>query len=307
MSQTIDISSMVSTLSPIVIFGIVQRFFYWWHDAEPEYGRDVSDYLLGRKSAPSWKSLGIGLLNRVYTVQHWSLRCLYRSAVVSVITWFLMMNLIWQLQTGHSFLDQMKFELASSNGIFTFSGLIITNIIIDYLSLAETRYIMNRASQSALPLMLWLVIDLAFSVLLVMTGMSLFLLMEAILYSPSLFSSIGELLTSLMKNSLNNMLELGRLLIFGASEDHTGTVATTATLFFTTMLTSIWLYIHAIAITAAKFSLTYPRVTKLLGTNPEKVEKEPLKFLGTYLALTAALAWIAIQVLAYFTIGKVPA
>ncbi|MEM7551096.1 MAG: hypothetical protein AAF363_15540 [Bacteroidota bacterium] len=89
--------------------------------------------------------------DKVYGSKHLSIRCFFRSTIFSTFS-VLIMYLLTRMffPFNHEWLSFERWIKSSDSSIFY---LIIINIIIDYLSLIETRYILKRSKGKSLPML----------------------------------------------------------------------------------------------------------------------------------------------------------
>ena len=119
----------------------------------------INNFNLGQVT-PKWTSHFVTVFDQVFTKYHFSFRCFLRSCVASSVI-SLIVFLIWKSQHEDIYkyyLENGTFLKAAIGGI---TGIIIFNWIPDYISLLETRYVLNfmSNSKSIVKIILLLILD----------------------------------------------------------------------------------------------------------------------------------------------------
>jgi len=139
----------------IVSLGIVGLFRQAEHAMTPESRAAVRDWLLQQdlvSQSQNWPSTFTSLFDAVFTKAHFSWTCFQRSAAVSVTS--VIVILIGLAGVGLMSVEQTWQALAGNEGSAWYNFLtfliwaMALNIIVDYLSLLETRIVLGRMSQT---------------------------------------------------------------------------------------------------------------------------------------------------------------
>jgi hypothetical protein len=283
--MTVGISSLVilGTLI-LVIKGI---FELMENTANPSAKRSAADWIksIAAKStsqtiveSPRWF---IVAFDRIFGDRHLTWRCFLRSCVASMIAVFVM-TVMWAV------LDTISWQqFLLHKGIDAFSMIFILafflNLVPDYISLLETRWIFRKVAHAGMKeLIVLLVLDVIITGGIFVCGIAIILiLISSINGDPAgvveLVDRLPEILSELILfRTVDNSPAFG---IF----------------FYSTYFTSVWLYLFISASIATKilYSLgrTGNQVLALL-----KVEEKPFNSMGLLLIglLTLAFAIYAI-------------
>lgn len=195
---------------------------------DPEKRKSLSEKLccIKNQNINSWIPDFTLVCDRFFGTKHLSWRCFYRSTVISIIT-FIILNLLYP-----------TIPFAPSENILTWVFLIsfsIINVVIDYISLLETRIILNLS----IPTLTKIIVDGILTILLVVIGITIFMVAAIrwmIYMYPDYHSNSPP-----FPDFFGLPVELFVWLI--ASPDNLFLIILT-----TSFTTSIWLWLHGLSI-----------------------------------------------------------
>ena len=156
--------------------GIATAFYVnvRWFGAHlsPEIRDTLALWLMGAAES-SWTRQFCALFDRVFGRRHFTVSCFIRSSIASILTVFALYLLFGPI---FGFL-----EVRTETGMVIWQALLIgaaVNILPDYLSLLETRWLLKQMDRvrSVAGQVVVLALDLAFSAAIIWTSITLFLL-----------------------------------------------------------------------------------------------------------------------------------
>lgn len=106
--------------------------------AHPDRKADIAFWLSGRRTQESWSRSFTALFDGLFGDRHLSFKCFFRSAIASLIA----VVLIWSLMGSAGTLGE-RFQATQTLGAVLLLGLFI-NVLADYVSLLETRFLLGR-------------------------------------------------------------------------------------------------------------------------------------------------------------------
>ena len=206
---------------------------------------EIALWLMGAHSEQNWSRSFVTLFDAVFGNRHLSLRCVARSAVASLIA----VAVIWVLMGNLGALKLRVRSELSLGGVLVIA--LAINVLADYLSLLETRFLLGRMHRlrSVVAQVAVLLADLVISAAII------WLAIAAYLTSP-LYQGEAESFAEI----------LGVFSIFSV-------------LFYSTFLTSVWTWAYILS-TWIMRAFTRLGLADLLD-----VENKPVLVLGGVLAL----------------------
>ena len=246
----------------------------------PEARSVISRWLKGlNHEQTTWPSSFANVFDKIFGVRHASFGCFIRSSIASMFA-TLIIFLIWAASYPSAFLG-VAFDKSNLTWIL---GLFILNIIPDYLSLLETRWILKllQQVQSARRAFALLLADLFLTALL---GLTLFLLFVVARH-------FSEFLRGQMLFWLN--VTRGGTHLEGMAER--SVVPSYLIWFFSTFLTSIWIYLYLsgrlLAVVLSSFGKT---ITSLLPVFD--IDAQPLRFIGFTSMLVISVIYLLMAII----------
>lgn len=236
----------------------------------------LTKLLLGVRvpTAFSWPQIFASMFDRIFGARHFSIRCILATAVASVF-WVLVLTVVWAL------LRPGEFERWSHYGWLTALGLGIwiqgmgANVLPDYLSLLETRWIIERMKRAATPqsIMLWLIVDLLASGTIFFIAYFLWVLISV----PLGIFPISEVLPAILDSP---RILTDKLLPLHADPQYMfGLGAAPGIFFYSTFFTSFWVWLYAISQMAVRFAgRSQPGLKFLQWVLP--IKEYPMRSLG---------------------------
>ncbi|NQY80476.1 MAG: hypothetical protein HRT47_09210 [Candidatus Caenarcaniphilales bacterium] len=216
-----------------------------------------------------WGSIFLATFDGLFTKKHLSLECFKRSAIISLTT-FIFVFYLFENFKDETATYQLRDLVIMSPLFFTVN--IFWNILIDYLSLLETRYILRWLIKNTSPLKVTsiLLLDLLATGLIYFIGSVLFLLILIFGYANELVISIINYMTkSFDKDGLIIFYILGFF-------------------FITTFFTSIYLYLYLISSFTIKNLVKLNPILRFLKERLA-IEKQPFISMGVILVLLISL------------------
>lgn len=282
--MTVGISSIV-ILWGALILAIKGIFELIENTANPDAKRIATDRIksIAAKSvsqtiveSPQWF---IETFDGIFGDRHLTWRCFWRSCVASIMAVFVM-TVVWAVLNPISWQQFLRY-VGVDAGVDAFRMIFIfaffLNLVPDYISLLETRWIFRKVAHAG------------------MKELIVLLVLDAILTGVIFFSGVGIIILIYSVNTgdwvgVHTVLEfLNAFILFRGSEIPLGIF------FYSTYFTSFWLYLFIAASVATKllYSLgrTGNQVLALL-----KIEEKPFNSMGLLLIglLTLAFAIYAI-------------
>jgi uncharacterized protein len=220
----------------------------------PERRDEIALWLMGAHSEQNWSRSFVALFDAVFGSRHLSLRCMARSAVASLIA----VAVIWVLMGNFGALKLRMHSELSLGSVLVIA--LAINVIADYLSLLETRFLLGQMHRlhSVVAQVAVLLADLVISAAII------WLAIVAYLASP-LYQGKAESFAEI----------LGVFSIFSV-------------LFYSTFLTSVWTWAYILS-TWIMRAFTRLRLADLLD-----VEKKTMPVLGCVLALVVFVGALAL-------------
>ena len=243
------------------------------------------------KSLNEWPRQFCQVFDTVFGEKHISWRCFLRSAIaslISVILIFILFSIFKENILTGAIVDNS--EPTSSERMFrvisfVFVGGALYNILPDYISLLETRFILHklRNQQSVFQIIFFLSIDIAasiaiFLVPLIITVMTMNIAIEGL-------ESFEETFT------FQSILELSSGTIFVKGE-----IGLLSIFFYSTFFTSIWIYLYVLASSTITFLSKLQKPWLWLRDNFLDIDSKPI----------LAMGWIASMIVTVVFLVSIP-
>ncbi len=176
--------------------------------------KNLSEYLTNSKSDSNWAGSFSALFDSVFGEEHLSIRCFSVSAVFSLIS----VILLWIFLGGYDALSIRIGNEISLGAIIPIA--LIVNVLADYISLLETRWLIGKASETHnfLIHLLILIADFLATALIIWVAIWIFV------RSPFYGGQVDEFASVI------------------------GVFSTFSVLFFSTFLTSVWSWVFFVSI-----------------------------------------------------------
>lgn len=210
-----------------------------------------------------------GAFDRVFGRRHLSLRCFAVSALCSL--------LFLTLLTLADIADEDPATFVYVDGMLPYfaTAVLALAILPDYLSLLQTRWALRRigAAGSGVGVAFWLVLDLALTI-------AIFVIVAPFLYSAGLYGAAKAGLTApvsfdylgFQRAIVGDFIAIGWRL--GGPPPSTGVY------FYSTMLTSIWLWLSGLGFLVMRFLVALKPVFAFLAW-ALPVDTHPMRAMGT--------------------------
>ena len=250
------------SVSPFIAYilaysGIVGVIWFLFSKAEdtlkPKVKKDISNWLKNIdpvEPVKNWPSQFAAVFDRIFGEKHLTYRCFVKSCAISGASVIILLLIQYIWGTGfHSISSGIHFKFLH----FVWITALITNLIPDYLSLFETRYILKKVRDNNIMVFVYLFTDfmITFLIAAIMIGLSNIMLRA--MYSTFISAVINQptSLTDVVKSSFENYLNLNSYDVIKYHLTVSREAITfnnwTGCLFYSTFFTSIWLWIYALS------------------------------------------------------------
>ena len=257
----------------ILVSAIIAIFRIMEDTATPDAKRKVADWIksFAAKSvlqtaveSPRWF---VEAFDRIFGDRHLTRRCFLRSCVASILAVFVM-TFVWAV------LDPASWQrFLSDEGVwilfFILFFALILNLVPDYLSLLETRWILRRVAQAGVKkLIMLLVLDVIITGGIFVCGVGIISIL--IDYSegyPTVVVEFVDYMLEFLSASILFRIQGGELQL------------TPGIFFYSTYFTSIWFYLFVASSIATKLLYSLGRIgNRVMGLL--KVEEKPFQSMG---------------------------
>jgi len=241
----------------------------------------------------NWPETFAKIFDRVFGRKHLSWHCFRRSALSTYIAFLFSMTILTLLKRKEA-AEAIHLDIAMSvlSVIYNLFAAVFTNILPDYLSLLETRYLLSLMAKSRTQLITGalLVLDLGMTGLTGAYWLALFsILVESVMYNPhgtlaAQSSRLSYFVAQLpeLRNPIVVVKQMSSLNLLAHSR------------FYPAFLTSLWLWLYA----ASGFLLKLARRSDLgfdWFNRKFDIEHKPLQSIGLVAgALVAVVYWAAV-------------
>ena len=291
------IASVASAQSTDTSFGVLSYLGTWavfaggiWflfdraeEAVSPTVKRSASAWL--RKVDPAataarWPSLFAVAFDKLFGEKHWSWRCISRSAVASLLSVGVLLCLYWSIHgyVGWDLLDGPA-SLGESLPYIAMWG--AWNVLPDYLSLLQTRWVLRRLEARGSAALV--VVDLVITAFIAIAGHVLLMFVQTIFglsFNDVLYSLSGD-----FEWWLDHMRDLVTL-------DSTLAPVTLGIFFYSTFLTSVWLWLYLAAGAAVRVAGGF-NVGLLWLRGFTDLDEQPFRSLGFAAVLITTLIFLA--------------
>ena len=262
---------LISGVWATLISGIWVLFYAMENTTPPESKKTVSEWLkslIGMSISETLietPRLFNKAFDRIFGYKHLSIQCFLKSSMASLIVVIVMLiswSFLYPTSLMATIIDEPDFIIAF------FLLVTILNFIPDYVSLFQTRLILNYIEHAGIKwLSVLIVLDLIITGLIFALGLGTFaILTENVDIYFSLLSDMIQF------RSIGNRPPIGIL-------------------FYSTFFTSVWLYLFLAASISVKFLHSMGRIGNWIMTIIE-VEKKPFQSMGLIIILLTTLAFI---------------
>jgi len=216
-------------------------------EMDPAMRQALSDELLDlrRREPGAWIPDFAGVFDRVFGKQHIRWRCFRLSVIVSVCAYIVLYAVLARPHEIGSETIPERFALAVS-------FVVLFNVLVDYISLLETRMLLNVAIPAAARIS----VDAVVTVVL------------TVVFMACVMTALND------ESVVRNLAEVTRG-VAGTSED-VNWVWLTRVVLATSFTTSVWLWLHGIAQLSIKLLRANSRLLNWLD-----VKETPLRSIGT--------------------------
>ncbi len=246
----------------------------------------VSDWLLQEDFASrrsNWPETFVSLFDALFTENHLSWTCFFRSALTSIAV----ITILFGVFIGFGVIPFPPLDKLLLIGLALLLP-VSMNIVVDYASLFETRWILGRMSNSSHPLVHvgYLGIDLLLTFLCILTP---FFAIQFVGISLIAGHPLGSMIFwKQLLGAIQNAIEL--FFLFG-TEDFGGLPDVMSIMLFSTMFTSVWVWLY---VGAGLLLQTLRPVFESLDVLKRhlNVETRPIHTMGMLLAVLTSLGFV---------------
>src|ERR1039458_8161067 len=280
-----------------VLAGIVWKFFERVESVLNDNTKlEIAAWLLGvkvGKKVEAWPDTFANIFDRVFGARHLSWRCFWRSCTASVASVCIVLCLMCTKMPLAD--DAAILKLVLFSGLQSVAPLLVVNCVPDYLSLLETRFMLNLMRSHATTI---------FRALLVLIDFSITLIIAVVAASfATLIRYSGIVIQAVLQSNAPHKLEIIRLVLPALGRQFLTTrwiafnIVVLAPLSITpAFFTSIWLWLYAgsgfLLKAARRFDIGFEWFNRHFD-----IEKKPLQSIGLVAgALVAVVYWAAVIV-----------
>ena len=225
----------------------------------------------------------IEAFDRIFGDRHLTLRCFLRSCVASIMAVFVM-TIMWAVFDPTSWQEYLSAENGKS-GIYVIFFLALTlNLVPDYISLLETRFILRRVAHAGIErLIVLLILDIIITGAIFGCGVAITILITEVVTGESFYLVSLSLVPILFWIICNPFQTYGPPLPL-------------CIYFYSTYFTSVWLYLFMASSITAKLAYSLGRIGNWVMSLLD-IERKPFQSMGiiTMGVVTLALAIYAIM------------
>ncbi|MCK4798941.1 MAG: hypothetical protein KAT05_16315, partial [Spirochaetes bacterium] len=218
--------------------------------------------------SPQWF---VESFDRIFGEKHLTWRCILISSISSIIAVFVMF-IVWGLLSPRLFIEIVKYK--PDIIVSVFSGCLLLNLVPDYISLLETRWIMNNVA------------DVKIRVL------SKIIILDAII-TGFIFSSFFSIIFLISGSSIDKVFNILNQMILFIETDVPPPVGI---LFYSTYFTSVWFYLFMISSIGAKVIYSFGHfgntIMDFFG-----VQKTPFQSMGTIIMILVTVGFVIYAVI----------
>ncbi len=242
--------------------------------------KKIASWVRGSKHGDAdnrWPATFGVVFDRVFTEKHLSWGCFWRSCVASLLAVVLMTAILYVVNSGFRNLLWEEPGIILVIGI----GAAILNLLPDYLSLLETRFVLRRMAKGGagpFKLLGWLIFDAVVTLGIITTALLLVIVDRRLDQDTQAL----ELLVKIIVDSLMS--------IFGVQ----GRDALGGIFLYSTSFTSVWIWLYAFSGIAVRLVYRAKRIQTFVDKHLD-VATRPLSVMGVVLiAVFTIVYWPAI-------------
>lgn len=217
----------------------------------------IALWLMGAQSEESWSRSFVALFDKVFGSRHFSIKCLFRSALFSLIA---VVGIWLAMGRTDAFVLRLQAELTLGGTLLI---ALCVNVAADYISLLQTRYIVGQAHQfhNTLFHLFIIAVDIALSAIIIWLSLLLFF------YSP------------LYNGRADSFSEVA------------GVFSVFSVFFYSTFATSFWIWVYFLSTCILRF---FNRINR---ADIFDIENQPIRMLGLILAIITFLGSMSVALL----------
>lgn len=224
--------------------GIIGGIWLLFSKAEdlvkPEIKTDISNWLrnlnLEGKLA-NWPTAFVAVFDGIFGKKHFSWRCFSRSCIASILAVLMLTIFWWALNPEVFYAYFLNEDFTETLGMYIFISFVF-NLIPDYFSLFETRYIIGklRNVNSTTKIIVFLVIDIVATAFIFFAGVAISIFIVNRIAGDPMYMYLDTLL------GVVEMIEAGLTMSTFADK-----VPNMGVWFYSTFFTSVWIYLYVIS------------------------------------------------------------
>ncbi|MGR3311065.1 MAG: hypothetical protein ACUZ77_09835 [Candidatus Brocadiales bacterium] len=225
-----------------------------------------------------WKETFAYVFDSIFTNKHLSWKCFLRSCISSLIA-VVVLSLVWLWIDQEGYNSYMKNQREDPNWYFIFLLPLILNILPDYISLFQTRYILKRM-QGTPRTLIFLGIDACLTFLI--ASLAFFNIFWINLLYESFWK--GEIAWYILKEFRDYFPE-----VLGF---YTNEVTTPICIFFySTFFTSVWIWFYILGLGIIRILYGFAFFVNFLQ-NTLNIEERPLRSIGFVTMVIVILGYL---------------
>lgn len=211
----------------------------------------------------NWKSTFGDIFDGVFSDKHWSWRCFWRSSLSSLLA-VIALTLVW-VSTDPVGVENTTKWLTKPEVVLILLSPVIFNLLPDYLSLLETRFVLKKLGGPGHNFA-FIVLDLVFTFLI--ATVTFFL-------GVFILSSLEDGRLDWTSFILSSEVFFSEVLVFRSRVID----IPISVFFYSTFLTSIWIWLYICGVGVLRALQTLGRSTRFLHAVLD-IDKKPLKSIG---------------------------
>ena len=230
----------------------------------------------------NWPAAFAAIFDHVFGEDHLSWRCFYRSCIASVVS-VAIVTLIWGALRPEEIMLLIRSHVLSFELWLFFSFAIAFNVIPDYFSLLESRYVIRwmATRSSILWILVFLIIDFAATLAIFLMVPGVAVVAVIVLAKGFTFSAIEQLLEMFWRGLEQASLHSG------------GAGFPLGIFFYSTFFTSVWVWLYAVSGTGirllGRLGVGISSLKKLLD-----IEEKPIRSLGFVSMLLVTVVFVVV-------------
>ena len=237
-------------------------------------------------TAARWPSFFAAAFDKLFGEKHWSWRCFGRSAVASLLTVGVLLCLYWSI---HGYVGFVSAPLSLRQSLPWIAGWGLLNVIPDFLSLLQTRWVLRRLEAGGRAALV--TVDLLITTGIALAGQYLVVPLINVFAPTTSFNEQRVFGWFVDQEYLTLAVSVANYAI-GVVTMEVGWPVTPGIFFYSTFLTSAWLWLYLAAGAGVRLAGGFNAGFHLLRAFTDLGE-QPFRSLGFAAVLIATIIFLA--------------